>query len=797
MAQPSNSVLLDGISFTNSIQSTDFDHSSDDDRDNTIFEDCASSPTSFSTPDSPTATQFELSVSNNLTSPVSVKTTTPSVISSPSQKSPSNAPETVNPPLCHLNDLSCSSLDHTSSSSSSSSSSVPKSPGSSSKSIKRVFSTFVTSMRGSIPLDVSSNSPSTIKISQPYDMKLLTHVGVDGDTGSFTGLPKDWEKLLSQSGISKKEAQQHPQAIRDVMAFFTSRNANHDSHIWEKMGHTKPPVSKFGLNSNQNSSSNVSSFRSRSNSFIDSFKHKNPRLKSRSSSFKDLASAFSKRSDTNHPPLPSLDSISNFISVKSTSTSQNSPSSPQRPNNDPNLITPSSSSSNDSSYPQPPTLEHGISSHTLSKKLPLPPPRPPPAPPLGVPSVRSTRDNGSSNCAPEPVFYIPNNLKQQPYGQLNPSYFQYQNVPSIPQGQPLQPKRFDEKLQRAENELPKHPTESLKNSQEHMEKPSQIPPTVTPTRTPKDPLAAQKRREARRRRDAQVIQQLACICNPNDPTLLYKNLQKVGHGASGGVYTASSVDTDECVAIKQMNLDQQPKKEFIINEIIVMKESMHKNIVNFIDSYLVQGYLWVIMEYMEGGSLTDIVTYNVMTEGQIGAVCREVLQGLDHLHSKGVIHRDIKSDNILLSLQGDIKLTDFGFCAQLNESNSKRTTMVGTPYWMAPEVVSRKEYGPKIDIWSLGIMTIEMIQGEPPYLNEQPIRALYLIVTIGTPELKDPDAQSASFKSFLDRMLQVDVEARATASELLSHEFLQTADDVSNLAPLVKTARLSKLNDRS
>ena len=113
------------------------------------------------------------------------------------------------------------------------------------------------------------------------------------------------------------------------------------------------------------------------------------------------------------------------------------------------------------------------------------------------------------------------------------------------------------------------------------------------------------------------------------------------------------------VAIKQMNLEQQPKKELIINEIVVMRQSQHQNIVNFIDSYLWKGDLWVIMEYMDGGSLTDVVTCNMMTEGQIAAVSQQVLQGLHHLHTNGVIHRDIKSDNVLLSLQGDIKLSKF------------------------------------------------------------------------------------------------------------------------------------------
>ncbi|KAJ2446905.1 Serine/threonine-protein kinase smu1 [Coemansia sp. RSA 2424] len=289
----------------------------------------------------------------------------------------------------------------------------------------------------------------------------------------------------------------------------------------------------------------------------------------------------------------------------------------------------------------------------------------------------------------------------------------------------------------------------------------------------------------------EVVDRLKQICNPNDPMLLYRNFVKIGQGASGGVFTAQPVGSPNIVAIKQMNLEKQPKKDLIINEILVMRESKHKNIVNFIDSFLHRGDLWVVMEYMEGGSLTDVVTNNLMTEGQIATVCRETLEGLEHLHAKGVIHRDIKSDNVLLSMNGDIKLTDFGFCAQLTESMAKRTTMVGTPYWMSPEVVMRKEYGSKVDVWSLGIMAIEMVEGEPPYLNENPLRALYLIATTGTPKIQNPETLSPIFRDFLGQALEVKAEKRPDATELLRHPFLQKADPLRSLAPLIRAARES------
>lgn len=147
-------------------------------------------------------------------------------------------------------------------------------------------------------------------------------------------------------------------------------------------------------------------------------------------------------------------------------------------------------------------------------------------------------------------------------------------------------------------------------------------PVVLPSSRP--PPAARPRQRQRQSNINDVYARLMSICRPEDPTKLYYNLNKIGQGASGGVFTAYEHPKNNCVAIKQMNLDLQPKKDLIINEILVMKDSKHKNIVNFLDSFLHGLDLWVVMEYMEGGSLTDVVTFNIMSEGQIAAVCREV-----------------------------------------------------------------------------------------------------------------------------------------------------------------------------
>ncbi|XP_017928273.1 serine/threonine-protein kinase PAK 3-like [Manacus vitellinus] len=280
-----------------------------------------------------------------------------------------------------------------------------------------------------------------------------------------------------------------------------------------------------------------------------------------------------------------------------------------------------------------------------------------------------------------------------------------------------------------------------------------------------------------------------------DPLQKYIELENIGSGAFGAVCKAFDTATGGQVAIKKISL-QETSKELTLNEIEVMRTNRNSNIVNYLDSYIVEEELWLVMEYVDGGTLYDVISETCMSEGQMAAVSRECLQGLYFLHSNGVIHRDIKSSNILIRTDGSVKLADFGLSAQLSLEQSYRNSVIGTSWWMAPEVVISKPYGPKVDIWSFGIVGLEMVEGEVPYQNETSVLAQYLIATGGAPKLKNPKQVSAWLRDFLTCCLETDQDRRWSAEELLQHPFVESAKPASSLVPLITAVKKWKEETR-
>ncbi|XP_034832877.1 serine/threonine-protein kinase PAK mbt [Maniola hyperantus] len=278
---------------------------------------------------------------------------------------------------------------------------------------------------------------------------------------------------------------------------------------------------------------------------------------------------------------------------------------------------------------------------------------------------------------------------------------------------------------------------------------------------------------------------LRLVVSEGDPRETLSGFSKIGEGSTGVVCAATDTRTRRRVAVKMMNLRKQHRRELLFNEVVIMRDYPHPNIVEMHASYLVGDELWVVMEYMAGASLTQIVTRARMDPEQIATVCKQCLKALAFLHGQGVIHRDIKSDSILMTADGRVKLSDFGFCAQVSQELPKRKSLVGTPYWMSPEVISRLPYGPEVDIWSLGIMLIEMVDGEPPFFNEPPLQAMRRIRDMPPPRPRGSGRCPADLLSFLECALVRDPAQRHSAARLLHHPFLRRAGPPALLVPLM------------
>ncbi|KAI3380915.1 hypothetical protein SNEBB_002521 [Seison nebaliae] len=284
-----------------------------------------------------------------------------------------------------------------------------------------------------------------------------------------------------------------------------------------------------------------------------------------------------------------------------------------------------------------------------------------------------------------------------------------------------------------------------------------------------------------------------------DPTGLFELVEVVGNGTYGHVYKGRCERTGKVVAIKVMDVPEDEEEEIKLEINVLKKFSNHKNIATYYGAFLrrsmSQKQLWLVMELCEGGSVTDVVKANKGTplkEEWIAYLCRDILNGLLYLHQNRIIHRDIKGQNVLLTNEADVKLVDFGVSANLDRTMGKRNTFIGTPYWMAPEVIACEDnhdaaYDAKSDVWSLGITAIEMAEGAPPLVEMHPMRALFLIPRNPPPKLKNK-RWSKKFQSFVDACLTKDHHQRPSTDQMLKHSFVK---DLSNSKELQIKQQLS------
>ncbi|KAJ4370466.1 Serine/threonine-protein kinase PAK 6 [Neocucurbitaria cava] len=269
-----------------------------------------------------------------------------------------------------------------------------------------------------------------------------------------------------------------------------------------------------------------------------------------------------------------------------------------------------------------------------------------------------------------------------------------------------------------------------------------------------------------------------------DPTTLYTKQECIGGGSFGKVYKGLDRRTGHTVAIKVIDVENaEDEVDDIMGEIMILSGMNSPYVTKYYGSYLAGSDLWIVMEFCSGGSCADLMKPGTIAEAEIAVILKELLMGLSYLHDDHKLHRDIKAANILVGANGQVKLADFGVSGQLSATMTKKNTFVGTPFWMAPEVIRQSGYDGKADIWSLGITALELANGEPPYADIHPMKVLFLIPKNPPPQLQGNF--SPAFKEFVELCLRKDPRDRPNAKQLLQTNFIRKAGKPARLQELI------------
>eukprot|EP00958_Prasinococcus_capsulatus_P019090 scaffold2299_cov359-Prasinococcus_capsulatus_cf.AAC.4 len=279
--------------------------------------------------------------------------------------------------------------------------------------------------------------------------------------------------------------------------------------------------------------------------------------------------------------------------------------------------------------------------------------------------------------------------------------------------------------------------------------------------------------------------------------------EPIGKGAYGKVHKGVDLQTGDIVAIKQVSLENIANEDLssIMLEIDLLKALNHKNIVKYLGSFKTKSHLYIILEFVENGALSNSIKptkFGAFPESLVALYAAQVLEGLAYLHTQGVIHRDIKAANILTTKEGTVKLADFGVATKLTEADTKAHSVVGSPYWMAPEVIEMSGVTQASDIWSVGCTVIELLTSVPPYHDLQHMPALFRIVNDDHPPL--PPKISASAEDFLHQCFRKDPKLRSDAKQLLQHPWIRNAanrqDRIPNISRHMAVSSASHENGR-